>query len=134
MTAIRGTSARGWLVAMRKVNLREALARFDTHWDPKIVGELNDQHVKLVKLEGEFVWHSHAEEDELFLVLEGSLDMQLRDRVVTVEAGEFIIVPRGTEHRPVAEREAHVLLFEPASTVNTGNVVSDRTVRDPERL
>jgi len=134
MTAIRGTSARGWLVAMRKVNLREALARFDTHWDPKIVGELNDQQVKLVKLEGEFVWHSHAEEDELFLVLEGSLDMQLRDRVVTVEAGEFIIVPRGTEHRPVAEREAHVLLFEPASTLNTGDVVSDRTVRDPERL
>lgn len=119
---------------MRKVNLREALARFDTHWDPKIVGELNDQHVKLVKLEGEFVWHSHAEEDEMFLVLAGSLDMQLRDRVVTVEAGEFIVVPRGTEHRPVAERETHVLLFEPASTVNTGNVVSDRTVRDPERL
>lgn len=119
---------------MRKVNLREALARFDTRWDPKIIGELNGQQVKLVKLEGEFVWHSHAEEDELFLVLEGSLDMQFRDRVVTVEAGEFIIVPRGTEHRPVAEREAHVLLFEPASTVNTGNVMSDRTVRDPERL
>jgi len=119
---------------MRKVNLREALARFDTRWDPKIVGELNDQHVKLVKLEGEFVWHSHADEDELFLVLEGSLDMQFRDRVVTVEAGEFIIVPRGIEHRPVAEREAHVLLFEPASTLNTGDVVSERTVREPERL
>ena len=119
---------------MRKVNLREALARFDTHWDPKIVGELNGQHVKLVKLEGEFVWHSHADEDELFLVLEGSLDMQFRDGVVTVEAGEFIIVPRGTVHRPVAEREAHVLLFEPASTLNTGDVVSERTVRDPERL
>jgi mannose-6-phosphate isomerase-like protein (cupin superfamily) len=116
------------------VNLREALARFNTLWDPKIVGELNDQHVKLVKLEGEFVWHSHADEDELFLVLEGALDVQFRDRVVTVEAGEFIIVPRGTEHRPVAAREAHVLLFEPASTVNTGDVVSDRTVRDPERL
>ena len=117
-----------------KVNLAEALARFDTRWDPKIVGELNDQHVKLVKLEGEFVWHSHADEDELFLVLEGSLDMQFRDRVVTVEAGEFIIVPRGTEHRPVAAREAHVLLFEPASTLNTGDVESERTVRDPERL
>lgn len=119
---------------MRKVNLREALARFDTYWDPKIVGELNGQHVKLVKLEGEFVWHSHADEDELFLVLEGSLDMQFRDHVVTVEAGEFIIVPRGTEHRPVAEREVHVLLFEPASTLNTGDVTSERTVRDPEWL
>lgn len=119
---------------MRKVNLREALARFDTHWDPKIVGELNGQHVRLVKIEGEFVWHSHADEDELFLVLEGSLDMQFRDQIVTVEAGEFIIVPRGTEHRPVAEREAHVLLFEPASTLNTGDVVSERTVRAPERL
>lgn len=119
---------------MRKVNLHEALERFDTYWDPKIVGELNGQHVKLVKLEGEFVWHSHAEEDELFLVLDGALDMQFRDRVVTVEAGEFIIVPRGTEHRPVAQREAHVLLFEPASTVNTGDVVSERTVREPERL
>lgn len=119
---------------MRKVNLHKALARFDTHWDPKIVGELNGQHVKLVKIEGEFVWHSHADEDELFLVLEGSLDMQFRDHVVTVEAGEFIIVPRGTEHRPVADREAHVLLFEPASTLNTGDVVSERTVRDPERL
>lgn len=119
---------------MRKVNLREALARFDTHWNPKIVGELNGQHVKLVKLQGEFVWHSHADEDEMFLVLEGSLDMQFRDRVVTVEAGEFIVVPRGTEHRPVAERETHVLLFEPASTLNTGDVVSERTVRDPERL
>lgn len=119
---------------MRKVNLRDTFARFDTRWDPKIVGELNGQHVKLVKLEGEFVWHSHADEDELFLVLEGSLDMQFRDRVVTVAAGELIIVPRGTEHRPVAEREAHVLLFEPASTLNTGDVVSERTVRDPERL
>jgi mannose-6-phosphate isomerase-like protein (cupin superfamily) len=116
------------------VNLRDKLALFDTHWDPKIVGELNDQHVKLVKLEGEFVWHSHEDEDEMFLVLDGVLDIQFRDRVVTVEAGEFIIVPRGTEHRPVAEREAHVLLFEPASTVNTGNMVSNRTVRDPERL
>jgi len=119
---------------MRKVNLRDTLARFDTRWDPKIVGELNGQHVKLVKLEGEFVWHSHAAEDEMFLVLEGSLDMQFRDRVVTVEAGEFIIVPRGTEHRPVTERETHVLLFEPASTLNTGDVVSERTVREPERL
>jgi len=119
---------------MDKVNLREVLGRFDTQWDPKIVGELNGQHVKLVKIEGEFVWHSHAEEDELFLVLDGSLEMRFRDRVVTVDAGEFIIVPRGTEHRPAARSEAHVLLFEPASTLNTGDAVSERTVREPERL
>lgn len=106
---------------MEKINLAQKLALFSEHWRPKIVGELNGQHVKLVKLQGEFVWHRHEREDELFLVLKGSLRMDFPDRSVTVEAGEFIIVPRGAEHRPVAAAEVHVLLFEPASTINTGD-------------
>jgi mannose-6-phosphate isomerase-like protein (cupin superfamily) len=119
---------------MEKINLRDKLARFDSHWDPKIIGELNGQHVKLVKLEGEFVWHRHDAENELFLVVHGRFDMQFRDRVLSLDEGELIIVPRGVEHRPVAKREAHVLLFEPAATLNTGNVVTDRTVARPERI
>ena len=119
---------------MNKVNLREKLSLFDNHWEPKIVGELNGQHVKLVKIQGEFVWHQHEREDELFLVVDGSFDMHFRDRVVPLAEGEFLIVPRGVEHRPVAEREAHILLFEPVSTLNTGDVVSDRTVAHPERI
>ena len=119
---------------MEVVNLGERLARFATHWDPKIVGELNGQHVKLAKLLGEFVWHHHADEDELFLVLRGRLEMHLRDRTLVVGEGEFVVVPRGVEHRPVAREEVHVLLFEPATTRNTGNVDCDRTVRSPERL
>ena len=119
---------------MEKVNLQEKLALFNTHWDPKIVGELNGQHVKLVKFQGEFVWHSHEQEDELFLVLNGSFMMEFHDRTVPLRQGEFLIVPRGVEHRPVAEQEVHVLLFEPASTLNTGNIVSDRTVPEPERI
>ena len=110
---------------MQKVNLAEKLARFGDHWSPKAVGAVNDFHVKLVKLKGEFVWHEV--EDELFLVLEGSLRMQFRDREVVVEPGEFIIVPHGTEHRPVAEAEVHVLLLEPRSTVNTGTAGGERT-------
>ena len=106
---------------MNVVNLKESLSRFSTYWDPKIVGELNGQHVKLVKLKGPFVWHSHEAEDELFLVLHGSFTMEFRDRSVPLREGELLIVPRGVEHRPVAEEEVHVLLFEPASTVNTGN-------------
>jgi mannose-6-phosphate isomerase-like protein (cupin superfamily) len=121
-------------VIMDKVNLRDKLARFATHWDPKIIGELNGQHVKLVKFEGEFVWHRHEREDELFLVLHGRFDMQFRDRVVSLDEGELIIVPRGIEHRPVAKREVHVLLFEPASTLNTGNVVTEQTVARPQRI
>jgi mannose-6-phosphate isomerase-like protein (cupin superfamily) len=119
---------------MDKVNLREKLGLFSERWSPRIVGELNGQHVKLAKLEGEFVWHQHEREDELFLVLRGALDIHLRDRVVTLEEGEFFIVPRGVEHKPVAEEEVHVLLLEPASTLNTGNVRSGRTVECPERL
>lgn len=119
---------------MKAVNLKARLALFETHWDPKIVGELNGQHVKLVKLEGAFVWHRHETEDELFLVVEGSFTMEFRDRCVPVSEGEFLIVPRGVEHRPVAAREAHVLLFEPVSTLNTGDAPGPLTVPHPERL
>ena len=112
---------------MRKVNLREALGSFTEHWQPRIVGELNGQHVKVVKLLGEFVWHHHEHEDELFLVLDGTLVMQFRDGEVVLREGEMIVVPRGVEHRPVAEGETHILLFEPAGTLNTGNVLSERT-------
>jgi mannose-6-phosphate isomerase-like protein (cupin superfamily) len=117
---------------MQKISLTGKLALFSTHWDPKIVGELNGQHVKLVKLLGEFVWHSHEVEDELFLVLHGSLEMQLRDHTVTLGEGELIIVPHGVEHRPVAAQETHVLLSEPASTVNTGTAPGELTVERPE--
>ena len=112
---------------MDKVNLREKLASFDEHWQPRIVGELNGQHVKLVKLQGEFVWHHHENEDEMFLVIKGAITIELRDRHIHLGEGEFFVVPRGVEHRPVAAEEAHVLLFEPASTLNTGNVRNERT-------
>jgi len=112
---------------MQKVSLSEKLALFTDLWSPKAVGAVNGCEVKLVKLKGEFVWHSHEVEDELFLVLEGSLRMQFRDREVVLSPGEFIIVPHGVEHRPVADAEAHVLLLEPGSTVNTGTAGGDRT-------
>jgi len=119
---------------MMKVNLQDKLAGFTDQWSPKIVGELNGQHVKLVKFQGPFVWHHHDDEDELFLVVKGRFRMEFRDRHVWLEEGEFLIVPRGVEHRPVAEEEAHVLLFEPASTLNTGNVRNERTLEELDRL
>ncbi|MCM2317436.1 MAG: cupin domain-containing protein [Thermoanaerobaculia bacterium] len=119
---------------MEKVNLAEKLASFSTHWDPKIVAELNGQHVKLVKFQREFVWHHHENEDEMFLVVEGKFVMEFRDRSVPLGEGEFIVVPRGVEHRPVADDEVSVLLFEPASTLNTGNAGGERTVAEPERI
>lgn len=119
---------------MQAVNLASKLARFSETWSPKIVGEVNDAYVKLVKLRGEFVWHHHDAEDEMFLVLQGRLRMRFRDREVSVGPGEFIIVPRGVEHLPVAEVETHVMLFEPKSTLNTGNVVGERTVAELERI
>ncbi len=119
---------------MDKVNLTEKLDLIGDHWNPRIVGELNGQHVKLAKVKGEFVWHHHEAEDELFLVVKGRLVIKLRDRDVVLEAGEFFIVPRGVEHKPVAEQEVHLLLFEPASTLNTGNVNDERTVAELERL
>ncbi|HEY1598098.1 MAG TPA: cupin domain-containing protein [Pirellulales bacterium] len=119
---------------MDKINIHEKLSQFSDHWSPKIVGELNGQHVKLVKLLGEFVWHHHDHEDELFLVVQGRFRMEYRNQAVWVEEGEFLIVPCGVEHRPVADVEAHVLLFEPASTLNTGNIQSERTVRDLPKI
>ena len=119
---------------MQKVVLADKLAQFDERWSPRVVGELNGQHVKLVKLEGEFVWHHHEDEDELFLVLEGDLTIELRDGATHLAPGEFAIVPRGVEHKPVAHGEVHVLVFEPASTLNTGNVVNERTVETLERI
>jgi len=111
---------------MQSVNVREKFACFNEYWRPKIVGELNGQYVKLTKFVGEFIWHRHEGEDEMFLVVKGRFRMDFRDRSVPVEEGEFIIVPRGVEHRPVADEEAHVVLFEPASTLNTGDVQSEK--------
>ncbi len=119
---------------MTKVNIREKLALFQDHWSPRIVGELNGHHVKLVKFQGEFVWHTHDAEDELFLVVQGRFCMDFRDRQVWLEPGEFLIVPRGVEHRPVAMEEVHVLLFEPAGTLNTGDAPGEKTVVDPQRI
>ncbi len=115
---------------MEKVNLNQKFELFKEHWSPKIAGELNGQHVKLVKLQGEFVWHKHDLEDELFFVTKGSLKMELRDRTITIEENEFLIVPRGVEHRPVAEKEVWVMLFEPAATLNTGDAVSKHTKKE----
>ncbi|WP_243338791.1 cupin domain-containing protein [Anaeromyxobacter soli] len=119
---------------MEKVNLAEKLALVDDFWHPRVVAELNGQHVKVVKLAGPFVWHQHEREDELFLVVRGELRMELRDRSIELREGELLVVPRGVEHRPVAEREVEVLLFEPAGTLNTGNVRDERTVDAPERI
>ena len=119
---------------MEKVNLAEKLTLFSEHWSPKIVGELNGQQVKLAKLLGSFDWHRHDGEDELFLVLQGTLTLRLRERDVVLREGELFIVPRGVEHQPVAEEEVHVLLFEPVSTLNTGNLRNARTRDELERL
>jgi mannose-6-phosphate isomerase-like protein (cupin superfamily) len=119
---------------MEKVNVREKLALFSDHWNPRVVGELNGQHVKLAKFQGEFVWHNHAEEDEMFLVLRGSFRMDFRDHSVTLNEGDFIIVPRGVEHRPAAEQEVEVMLFEPAQIKHTGDVESELTVHEYQRI
>lgn len=121
---------------MQKVNLRDKLESFDERWVPKVIGELNGQLVKVVRAEGEYVWHAHAEEDELFLVIDGRLDIHFRDRTVSLDPGEFCIVPRGVEHKPEAKAPASVLLFEPATTRNTGNVDHGYTIEpaDLERI
>jgi mannose-6-phosphate isomerase-like protein (cupin superfamily) len=119
---------------MEKVNLDQKFAQFSDYWSPKVVGELNGQHIRLVKLQGEFVWHHHENEDELFLVLKGQLTMQFRDREVMLNPGEFIIVPKGVEHKPIAAEEVHVMLLEPASTLNTGDVMNERTVATLQQL
>jgi mannose-6-phosphate isomerase-like protein (cupin superfamily) len=119
---------------MEKINLKEKFSLFRDHWKPKIVGELNGQHVKLVKFSGPFEWHHHEHEDELFLVIKGWFHMEFRDRRIRLEEGEFLVVPRGVEHRPVADEEVHVLLFEPAGTLNTGNVRTERTTTVLDRI
>lgn len=119
---------------MDKININEKFSLFSEHWQPKIVGELNGQFIKLVKFQGPFTWHHHETEDEMFLVIKGRFRMEFRDRSEWIEEGEFVIVPHGVEHRPVADEEANVLLFEPASTLNTGNVNDEFTVPALERI
>ena len=119
---------------MVRIDLRQKFASFDEHWSPRIVAELNGQQVKVVKFRGEFVWHHHDHEDELFLVHRGRFRMEFRDRSVDLGPGEMIVVPRGVEHRPVADEEVEVVLFEPTGTLNTGNVIDGRTVQEPARL
>lgn len=112
---------------MDKVNVNQKLGLFKEYWSPRIVGELNDSYVKLAKLKGEFIWHHHEGEDELFLVVKGKLLIKLRDRDISLKEGEFAIIPKGVEHKPIAEEEVHIMLIEPKSTVNTGNVRNERT-------
>jgi mannose-6-phosphate isomerase-like protein (cupin superfamily) len=119
---------------MQSVNLSEKFGKFNDHWNPRVIGELNDCHVKAVKIKGEFMWHHHDVEDELFLVVKGTLRMRFRDRDVLVREGEFLIVPHGLEHMPVADEEVHIILLEPKTTLNTGNIENERTVRELERL
>jgi mannose-6-phosphate isomerase-like protein (cupin superfamily) len=117
---------------MDKVNLAEKLSVFNDYFNPRIVGELNGQQVKLVKFQGEFIWHHHDNEDELFYVVKGNFNMHFRDKTITVNTGEFLIVPRGMEHKPVAEQEVSIMLFEPATTLNTGNIIDEKTVTSLE--
>ena len=119
---------------MNKVNLSAKFSLITKHWDPKIVGELNNQYVKIAKLKGEFVWHQHENEEELFMVVNGHLTIKLRDGIIELNEGEFYIIPRGVEHKPVAEDEVHVLMFEPKTTVNTGNTISDKTISNLEKI
>ena len=119
---------------MKTVDLKEKFSQFSDHWRPKIVGELNGQLVKLAKLKGEFVWHHHENEDELFMVIKGKLTIRLRDEEIHLAEGQFFIIPRGVEHMPVAREECHVMLFEPKTVLNTGNIVNDKTVKDIEKI
>ena len=119
---------------MEKINLARKLSQFNDYWTPRIVGELNGQHVKLAKVKGAFDWHHHEHEDEFFQVLAGRLTIEFRDGPVVLEPGECLIVPRGVEHRPVAEDETHIMMFEPVGTLNTGNVRTERTIEEPERI
>lgn len=121
-------------MSLKRVDIAETFARFRDQWSPKVVGELNGQMVKLVRFQGEFVWHKHDQEDEMFLVVAGEFRMELRDGNIDLKPGQFLIVPRGVEHRPVAERECQVMLFEPATTLNTGDVRNERTLERLERL
>lgn len=119
---------------IEKVNIAQKCTKFSDYWNPRIIGELNGQHVKIAKFKGEFVWHKHDEEDEMFLVIDGILKIEFRDKTVVIHPNEFIIVPKGVEHKPIAENEVAVMLFEPASTLNTGDAESDLTQLDLERI
>lgn len=119
---------------IEKINILEKLSLFHDHWSPKIVGEINESHVKLAKLRGEFVWHHHDHEDEMFLVIKGKLLMKLKDKDLELNEGEFVIIPKGVEHLPVANEEVHLMLFEPKSTLNTGNLKNERTVEKLESI
>ncbi len=119
---------------MKKINIEEKLALFSDYWNPRIVGELNGQHVKLVKFQGQFVWHKHDDEDEMFYVLKGEFNMELRDKTILLRENEFFIVPKGVEHRPVAEKEVSIMLFEPATTLNTGNTKGELTKEYLEKI
>ncbi len=116
------------------INIAEKLAQFTDHWSPKIVGQVNDCEIKLANIKGEFVWQSHEHADEMFLVIKGRLRMNLRDRELIVNEGEFVIIPHGVEHMPIADEEVHIMLFEPKGTLNTGNLTNERTVHTPERI
>ena len=119
---------------MKKINISQKLAQFNDHWNPRIIGELNKQHVKLAKIKGEFIWHKHDHEDEMFLVLKGTLKIEFRDRIETIQENEIIIVPKGVEHKPIAEEEVSVMLFEPVTTINTGALENERTRKNLESI
>ena len=119
---------------MKKINISQKLAQFNDHWNPRIIGELNKQHVKLAKIKGEFIWHKHEDEDEMFLVLKGTLKIEFRDRTETIQENEIIIVPKGVEHKPIAEEEVYIMLFEPATTINTGALENERTRKNLESI
>jgi mannose-6-phosphate isomerase-like protein (cupin superfamily) len=120
--------------AIEKINIAEKLNQFRDYWNPRIAGELNGQHIKLAKFKGEFVWHHHENEDEMFLVIQGAFKMEMRDKTIDLKAGEFIIIPKGVEHRPVAEHEVSIMLFEPAETLNTGNVKDELTKEHLQKI
>ena len=119
---------------MNKINISQKLAQFNDHWNPRIIGELNKQHVKLAKIKGEFIWHKHDDEDEMFLVLKGTLKIEFRDRTETIQENEIIIVPKGVEHKPIADEEVSIMLFEPATTINTGSLENERTRKNLESI
>ena len=119
---------------VKKINIDQKLSLFNDHWNPRIIGELNKQHVKLAKIKGEFIWHKHDKEDEMFLVLKGILKIEFRDRIETIHENEIIIVPKGVEHRPIAKEEVSIMLFEPATTINTGDLDNERTRKNLESL
>ena len=119
---------------VKKINIDQKLSLFNDHWNPRIIGELNKQHVKLAKIKGEFIWHKHDKEDEMFLVLKGILKIEFRDRIETIHENEIIIVPKGVEHRPIAEEEVSIMLFEPETTINTGDLDNERTRKNLESL